>query len=103
MMTYILATQNDSACHSSRRLLTRHLKTRSPVTSFTNRLNEGGETMSQYYVEVYTYHPYKIDKAFTEQASSYAVAIKRAIDKFKKLEKLKKKKIKQIWATARIA
>lgn len=55
------------------------------------------------HIEVYTYHPYKIEQAVTLQASSYAVAIKRAIDKFKKLEKLKKKKIKQIWATARIA
>ncbi len=59
--------------------------------------------MSQYYVEVHTYHPYKIAKAFTEQASSYAVAIKRAVGKFKKLDKLKRKKLKQVWATARLA
>jgi hypothetical protein len=50
--------------------------------------------MTKYYVEVHAYHPYKICQAFTEWGSSYALAIKRAIDKFKKL--------KQVWATARL-
>ncbi len=59
--------------------------------------------MTQYYVEVHTYHPYKIAQAFTEKGSSYAIAIKRAIDKFKRLDKIKGRKLKQIWATARIA
>ncbi len=59
--------------------------------------------MTQYYVEVHTYHPYKIAQAFTENGSSYAIAIKRAIDKFKKLNKIRGRKLKQIWATARIA
>ena len=59
--------------------------------------------MRQYYVEVHTYHPYKIAHAFTEQASSYAVAIKRAIDKFYTLEKIKGRKLQQVWATARRA
>ena len=43
--------------------------------------------MTQYYVEVHTYHPYKIAQTFTEKGSTYAIAVKRAIDKFKKLEK----------------
>ena len=59
--------------------------------------------MTQYYVEVYTYHPYKIAHSFTEHGSSYAIAIKRAVDKFKKLDKLKGRKLKQVWATARRA
>jgi hypothetical protein len=57
--------------------------------------------MAQYYVEVSTDHPYKIVQGFTEQGSSYAIAIKRAIDKFKKLDKIKRRKLTQVWATAR--
>ncbi len=57
----------------------------------------------QYYVEVHTYHPYKITQAFTEQASSYAIAIKRAIDQFKQQDKLRGRRLQQIWATARRA
>jgi hypothetical protein len=66
---------------------------------------KGGEhsMTHQYYVEVYTYHPYKIAQAFTEQGSSYAIAVKRAIDKFKKLDKLRGRRLKQVWTTARIA
>jgi len=57
--------------------------------------------MNQYYVEVYTYHPYEIEASYVEKASDYAVAIHRAINKFKKQDKLKGRKLKQIWATAR--
>lgn len=52
-------------------------------------------------MEVHAYHPYRIAKVFTEQGSSYAIAIKRAVEKFKKTEKLRGKKLKQVWATAR--
>ena len=62
-----------------------------------------GETMSQYYVEVYTYHPYKIGASYVEKASNYGVAINRALAKFRRTEKLKRRKIKQVWATARIS
>jgi hypothetical protein len=58
--------------------------------------------MGQYYVEVYTYHPYKISASFVEKASSYGVAINRAIAKFRRMEKLKRKQIKQVWANARL-
>ncbi len=59
--------------------------------------------MNHYYIEVYVYHPYKIKQTFIEKASSYGVAINRAIAKFRRMEKLKRKKIKQVWATARMS
>jgi len=63
----------------------------------------GGEHMHQYYIEVYIYHPYKFAATYIEQASSYGVAINRAFAKFRRMDKLKRKKITQAWATARMS
>ena len=59
--------------------------------------------MNLYYVEVYVYHPYKIQQTYIEKASSYGVALNRALAKFRRMEKLKRKKIKQVWVTARMS
>ena len=59
--------------------------------------------MTTYYVEMYVYHPYKIEASFMEETSNYGIAIRRAIKKFRALPKLKGKRIEQIWCTARRA
>src|SRR6266704_1801639 len=48
-------------------------------------------------------NPYKIHQTYIEKASSYGVAINRALAKFRRMEKIKRKKIKQVWATARMS
>jgi hypothetical protein len=57
--------------------------------------------MRTYYVQTYVYHPYKIEAVQTIKASSISLAIKRAVDVFRKTEKLRGRRIEQVWATAR--
>lgn len=57
--------------------------------------------MRTYYVQTYVYHPYKIQAEQTIKASSISLAIKRAVDAFRRTEKLRGKRLEQVWATAR--
>ena len=56
--------------------------------------------MSAYLVNVYTFYPYKIEFTYTEKASNHAVAIARAVRKFRKEEKITGRKIKEVTAKA---
>lgn len=56
-----------------------------------------------YYVEVYTYHPYKIEKSYMVKGSSYETAIRRGVELFRKEDKLKGKRLQSITVNARRA
>ena len=56
--------------------------------------------MTAYLVNVYTFYPYKIEFSYTEKASNHAVAISRAVKKFRKEPRLSGRKFKEVIAKA---
>jgi hypothetical protein len=54
---------------------------------------KGGGSMKVYVVRVTAYIPYPIIRECTEKASSFAVAIKRGGNKYRKEERVKRRKI----------
>jgi hypothetical protein len=49
--------------------------------------------MKVYVVRVTAYIPYPIIREYTEKASSFAIAIKRGVEKYRKEERVKRRKI----------